>query len=101
MTAVLRQEDDTGGRWGLRPGAKLPAENELRRLLSPDAWCAYEAMVAGNYRLRQAGLSKADRLSALPAEKMRIAADQLTPPEVSRFFLTRNLWPGPHHICFI
>lgn len=74
------QENDLDGWWQLRPGARLPSEAELRRMLSPDQWCLYDTTKAGIHRLWEQGISKYDALCQIPAERMQIAIEQL--PEV-------------------
>ena len=74
------QENDLDGWWQLRPGARLPSEAELRRMLSPDQWCMYDTTKTGNHRLWEQGISKYDALVQIPAERMQIAIEQL--PEV-------------------
>ncbi len=74
------QENDLDGWWQLRPGARLPSEAELRRMLSPDQWCMYDTTKTGNHRLWEQGISKYETLVQIPAERMQIAIEQL--PEV-------------------
>lgn len=76
----LLQQDDQDGWWQPKPGARLPSEAELRRMLSPDQWCAYDSTKAGLHRLYEQGISKYDALTAIPPERMQIAIEQL--PEV-------------------
>ena len=66
----------------LREGAHIPAESEVRKVLTPDAWCAYEAMQAGLARLAAAGLQAVDRLEAVPPEKLAVAAESLRTDKV-------------------
>ncbi|KAA6420012.1 MAG: transcription initiation factor subunit TAF1 [Trebouxia sp. A1-2] len=74
---VAVKENDLDGWWQLRPGARLPSEAELRRMLSPDQWCLYDTTKAGIHRLREQGISKYDALVQIPAERMQIAIEQL------------------------
>ena len=50
------------GYWYLRHDFRLPSEDELRAMLSPDQYCAYTGMLAAEQRLkvRYAGLQIAD-----------------------------------------
>lgn len=79
------QENDLDGWWQLRPGARLPSEAELRRMLSPDQWCLYDTTKTGMHRLWEQGISKYDALVQIPAERMQIAIEQL--PEVCTLFI--------------
>ena len=74
------QADDLDGWWQLKPGARLPSEAELRRMLSPDQWCLYDSTKTGIHRLYELGITKHESLSQIPAERMQIAIEQL--PEV-------------------
>ncbi|KAL0025336.1 hypothetical protein WJX79_008358 [Trebouxia sp. C0005] len=74
---IAVKENDLDGWWQLRPGARLPSEAELRRMLSPDQWCLYDTTKAGIHRLREQGISKYDALVQIPAERMQIAIEQL------------------------
>ena len=49
-------------------------------MLSPDQWCMYDSTKAGQHRLYEIGIAKADALSQIPADRMQIAIEQL--PEV-------------------
>ena len=42
-------------RWVLRPDFRLPSEEELRALVSPEQCCAYFSMIAAEQRLKDAG----------------------------------------------
>ena len=41
--------------WNLKPDFRLPNEEELRRMVSPEESCAYYSMLAAEQRLRDAG----------------------------------------------
>lgn len=47
-----------GGYWRLRNGMSLPTEDALRKLLGPESACLHEAMLVGEQRLRDAGVSE-------------------------------------------
>ena len=77
-----RQGEGAEGVLGVRAGGRLLAESQLRQLVTPDQWCAHEAMRAGRVRLAAAGVAKHERLAALPPERLRVAAEQLAPAPV-------------------
>lgn len=62
----------------------IALETDLRKLITPDHVCGWEAMVAGEWRLSEAGLEKhgAD-LADLPLERLRMCAAMLPPGEVA------------------
>lgn len=41
--------------WVLKSGFRLPSEDEIRLLVSPEQCCAYYSMLAAEYRLKEAG----------------------------------------------
>jgi hypothetical protein len=48
-------------------------------VITPDAWCAYESMVAGEQRVAEAGLVHAAELAQVPPDRLRLAFEQLPP----------------------
>ena len=40
------------GYWALRPDIRLPTEEELRALITPEQACAYYSMLAAEQRLK-------------------------------------------------
>lgn len=75
-------QDDSAGTFRLTDGVAIADERELRQLARPEEWCARESMTNALTRLSQLGLTQQDRLSAIPLERLRIASEQLSPPEV-------------------
>ncbi|KAG8075144.1 hypothetical protein GUJ93_ZPchr0006g44848 [Zizania palustris] len=64
-----------------RSDFRIPSEEELRRLLTPENVCCYESMQAGQYRLRHLGIQKltqpvglASAMNQLPDEAIELAA---------------------------
>ncbi|KAF0902877.1 hypothetical protein E2562_019169 [Oryza meyeriana var. granulata] len=64
-----------------RPDFRIPSEEELRRLLTPENVCCYESMQAGQYRLKHLGIEKltqpvglASAMNQLPDEAIELAA---------------------------
>lgn len=92
--ARARQGEGAEGALGVAAGGRLLAESQLRALVTPDQWCAHEAMRVGRVRLAAAGVAKHERLAALPPERLRVAAEQLAPAPVRP--LTRVI---PAQIC--
>jgi transcription initiation factor TFIID subunit 1 len=41
--------------WVLKPEFRLPTEDEIRAMVSPEACCAYYSMIAAEQRLKDAG----------------------------------------------
>ncbi|CAN6216168.1 unnamed protein product [Urochloa humidicola] len=67
--------------WTQRPDFRVPSEEELRRLLTPESVCCYESMQAGLYRLKRLGIVKltqpvglASAMNQLPDEAIELAA---------------------------
>ncbi|CAD6336096.1 unnamed protein product [Miscanthus lutarioriparius] len=67
--------------WTQRPDFRVPSEEELRRLLTPESVCCYESMQAGLYRLKRLGILKltqpvglASAMNRLPDEAIELAA---------------------------
>lgn len=67
--------------WTQRPDFRVPSEEELRRLLTPENVCCYESMQAGLYRLKRLGIVKltqpvglASAMNQLPDEAIELAA---------------------------
>lgn len=79
---LLAQNDEASGRFVLRPGGQIPAEGDLRKIITPDQWCAYESMRCGVIRMGDAGLVHHTRLAQLPPERLRLAFEQLPPSPV-------------------
>ena len=50
-----REGYETGGWWVLRGDFRLPMEEELRSLITPEQMCAYYSMLASEARLHEAG----------------------------------------------
>ncbi|TVU08311.1 hypothetical protein EJB05_41711 [Eragrostis curvula] len=67
--------------WTQRSDFRVPSEEELRRLLTPESVCCYESMQAGLYRLKRLGIMKltqptglASAMNQLPDEAIELAA---------------------------
>ena len=71
------------GTYKLADGVTIADERELRQLARPEEWCGLESMTAGLMRLSRLGLDKHDRLAALPFDRLQLATEQLSPPEVA------------------
>lgn len=105
-TARPRQGEGAEGALGVAAGGRLLAESQLRALVTPDQWCAHEAMRAGRLRLAAAGVAKHERLAALPPERLRVAAEQLAPAPVRPLIrvtpaqrCSNTVLPGCHQRC--
>ncbi|KAK9820491.1 hypothetical protein WJX72_010852 [[Myrmecia] bisecta] len=68
------EEEDT---YVLRLGAQPPVEGELRKMITPDQWCAYESKILSQIRTSAMGCREPDRINALPMDKFKLAAEQL------------------------
>ncbi|KAJ8464978.1 hypothetical protein OPV22_027530 [Ensete ventricosum] len=67
--------------WARKVDFRIPSEEELRRILSPENVCSYESMQAGLYRLKQLGISRLTHpvglsaaMNQLPDEAIALAA---------------------------
>ncbi|XP_003560349.1 transcription initiation factor TFIID subunit 1 isoform X2 [Brachypodium distachyon] len=67
--------------WIQRPDFRIPSEEELRRLLTPEMVCCHESMQAGQHRLKRLGIEKltqpvglASAMNQLPDEAIELAA---------------------------
>lgn len=80
---MFGMQDDSAGSYRLAEGVAIADERELRQLIRPEEWCAVESATNALAHLSQQGITQQDRLSAIPLERLRIAAEQLSPPEVS------------------
>eukprot|EP00761_Pharyngomonas_kirbyi_P010106 gb/GECH01010124.1/.p1 GENE.gb/GECH01010124.1/~~gb/GECH01010124.1/.p1 ORF type:complete len:1777 (+),score=403.86 gb/GECH01010124.1/:1-5331(+) len=56
--ADFQRGGDDSGWWTLKKGLTVPTEEELRRMLTPENVCAYESMLAGEQRLKDAGVTQ-------------------------------------------
>uniref|UniRef100_A0A1D1Y4I7 Transcription initiation factor TFIID subunit 1 n=1 Tax=Anthurium amnicola TaxID=1678845 RepID=A0A1D1Y4I7_9ARAE len=67
--------------WEMRPDFRIPSEEELRRMVSPENVCSYESMQAGLYRLKHLGIGRlthpiglSSAMNQLPDEAIALAA---------------------------
>lgn len=67
--------------WVKRRDFRIPLEDELRRMLTPENVCSYESMQAGLYRLKSLGISRlthpvglSSAMNQLPDEAIALAA---------------------------
>ncbi|XP_042461128.1 transcription initiation factor TFIID subunit 1-like isoform X1 [Zingiber officinale] len=67
--------------WVKKGDFRIPSEEELRRMVSPENVCSYESMQAGLYRLKQLGISRlthpvglSSAMNQLPDEAIALAA---------------------------
>ncbi|KAK6945794.1 TAFII-230 TBP-binding [Dillenia turbinata] len=91
--------------WVMKRNFRIPLEEELRRMVSPENVCAYESMQAGLYRLKRLGISKliqlgglSSAMNQLPDEAIALAAAshierelQITPWNLSSNFDRENI----------
>ena len=80
---MTSQGDSTGDLYALRSGSHIPADGDLRKLLTPDVWCAHESMAAGQARLKETGLKHAAQLAQVHPDYLRLAYEQLPPSRVT------------------
>lgn len=50
-----REGYETGGWWVLRSDFRIPSDEEIRSLISPEQMCAYYSMLSAEARLHEAG----------------------------------------------
>ncbi|KAL5992407.1 hypothetical protein ACLOJK_013325 [Asimina triloba] len=79
--AELQRELSGDFIWVLKRGFRIPSEEELRRMVTPEDVCAYESMLAGVHRLKRLGISKlthpsglSSAMNQLPYEAIALAA---------------------------
>ncbi|KAK1407430.1 hypothetical protein QVD17_39046 [Tagetes erecta] len=88
------------GSWVMKRNFRIPLEEELRRLVTPENVCAFESMLAGMYRLKRLGISMthpaglSSAMNQLPDEAIALAAAshierelQITPWNLSSNFV--------------
>ncbi|KAL4565992.1 hypothetical protein LXL04_030101 [Taraxacum kok-saghyz] len=88
------------GSWVLKRNFRIPLEEELRRMVTPENVCAFESMLAGMYRLKRLGISMthpsglSSAMNQLPDEAIALAAAshierelQITPWNLSSNFV--------------
>ncbi|CBI21835.3 unnamed protein product, partial [Vitis vinifera] len=87
--------------WVMRRNFRIPLEEELRRMVTPENVCAYESMQAGLYRLKHLGITRltlptglSSAMNQLPYEAIALAAAshierelQITPWNLSSNFV--------------
>ncbi|CAI9104104.1 OLC1v1002717C1 [Oldenlandia corymbosa var. corymbosa] len=87
--------------WMMRRNFRIPLEEELRRMVTPENVCAYESMQAGLYRLKRLGITRltspaglSSAMNQLPDEAIALAAAshierelQITPWNLSSNFV--------------
>ncbi|KAF9620722.1 hypothetical protein IFM89_014243 [Coptis chinensis] len=88
--------------WVMRRNFRIPLEEEIRRMVTPENVCAYESMQAGLYRLKRLGISRltqptglSSAMNQLPDEAIALAAAshierelQITPWNLSSNFVS-------------
>ncbi|KAK4491192.1 hypothetical protein RD792_001924 [Penstemon davidsonii] len=67
--------------WVMKRSFRIPSEEELRRMMTPESVCAYESMQAGLYRLKRLGITRltlptglSSAMNQLPDEAITLAA---------------------------
>ncbi|KAK6136246.1 hypothetical protein DH2020_030009 [Rehmannia glutinosa] len=91
--------------WVMKRNFRIPSEEELRRMVTPENVCAYESMRAGLYRLKRLGITRltqptglSSAMNQLPDEAIALAAAshierelQITPWNLSSNFDRGNI----------
>ncbi|CAN4106514.1 unnamed protein product [Withania somnifera] len=99
--ADLQRRSNGQFQWVMRFNFRIPSEEELRRMVSPESVCAYESMQAGLYRLKRLGITRLTHpaglsaaMNQLPDEAIALAAAshierelQITPWNLSSNFV--------------
>ncbi|OVA02085.1 Ubiquitin domain [Macleaya cordata] len=87
--------------WVIRRNFRIPLEEELRRMVTPENVCSYESMQAGLHRLKRLGISRlthptglSSAMNQLPDEAIALAASshierelQITPWNLTSNFV--------------
>lgn len=90
MNPVLPQGDE----FTLSKDTHLPSEQEMRKMVSPDDVCAYEAMAAAVARARQQGMTQLERFFNVKVEDLRLAAEQLQEDRVGQAGCAQHMYRG-------
>jgi transcription initiation factor TFIID subunit 1 len=91
--------------WVMRPNFRIPSEEELRRMVTPENVCTYESMQAGLHHLKRMGVQKLTQptglsaaMNQLPDEAIALAAAshierelQITPWNLSSNFVSATM----------
>ncbi|BFI36879.1 hypothetical protein MARPO_0010s0177 [Marchantia polymorpha] len=91
--------------WVMRRNFRIPSEEELRRMVTPEMVCTYESMQAGLHHLKRMGVQKLTQpsglsaaMNMLPDEAITLAAAshierelQITPWNLSSNFVSATL----------
>ncbi|CAM6089127.1 unnamed protein product [Calypogeia fissa] len=91
--------------WVMRNNFRIPSEEELRRMVTPEMVCTYESMQAGLHHLKRMGVQKltqssglSSAMNMLPDEAITLAAAshierelQITPWNLSSNFVSATL----------
>ncbi|PHT96896.1 Transcription initiation factor TFIID subunit 1 [Capsicum chinense] len=99
--ADLQRRSNGQFQWVMRFNFRIPSEEELRRMVSPESVCAYESMQAGLHRLKRLGITRLTHptglsaaMNQLPDEAIALAAAshierelQITPWNLSSNFV--------------
>lgn len=77
-------------RWVIKPEFRLPSEEEIRAMVSPEQCCAYFSMAAAEQRLKDAGYGEKSLFTQHEDddEEMQLKMDD----EVSFFTHRKNTW---------
>ncbi|GFP86800.1 transcription initiation factor TFIID subunit 1 [Phtheirospermum japonicum] len=103
--ADLQKGADGHFSWAMKRNFRIPSEEELRRMVTPENVCAYESMQAGQCRLKRLGITKlflptglSSAMNQLPDEAIALAAAshierelQITPWNLSSNFDRANI----------
>ncbi|XP_017241541.1 transcription initiation factor TFIID subunit 1 isoform X2 [Daucus carota subsp. sativus] len=95
------QKQSNGLFWVMRRNFRIPLEEQLRRMVTPEDVCSYESMQAGLYRLKRLGITRltsptglSSAMNQLPDEAIALAAAshierelQITPWNLSSNFV--------------
>ncbi|KAJ7568940.1 hypothetical protein O6H91_01G053900 [Diphasiastrum complanatum] len=64
--------------WVMRRNFRVPSEEELRRMVTPENVCAYESMQAGLHHLKRIGVHKLTQASGLSAAMNQLPDEAIT-----------------------
>ncbi|EPS70477.1 hypothetical protein M569_04282, partial [Genlisea aurea] len=78
--ADLQKRPNGSFLWVMKQNFRIPSEEELRRMVTPEHVCAYESMLAGLYRLKRLGITGlmhptgiSSAMNQLPGEAITLA----------------------------
>lgn len=87
--------------WVMRRNFRIPLEEELRRMVTPENVCAYESMQAGLYRLKRLGITRLTQPSGLLSAMNQLPDEAITLAAASHIERELQITPWNLSINFV